>query len=209
MRMKIHKIKTSIVAVCLLLLGMTGQALAQDDWYGAFTYQLSFPTGDTKTYINDISWRGVGLEWRKLIEPKTSVGVMFGWNVFHERVTGSFEIPSGAVWGTQDRYINSYPMMLSVDKYLGEKGDDYRPYFGLNAGGFIVSQRFAVGIVQFSNDSWEWGIAPEIGVIVPMNRDNAFIINARYNYAFTTNELGTHTYNLSYIGLNVGFVWQE
>ena len=193
---------------CMILLSFASQAFAQDDWYGAFTYQVSFPTGDVKSFTSPVSFRGVGLDYRKIIQPNTTAGIFLGWNVFHERTTETFNLPNGAIWGTQDRYINSFPIMANVHYYFGEKGDP-RPYIGLNAGGFVLTQRFAVGIVSLPNDTWEWGLAPEVGVIARIDRDHAFMINGKFNWAFTGKTYGSKDFSLTYVGLNVGFVWQE
>ena len=194
--------------VCIMLLSFSTQALSQDSWYGAFTYQVSFPTGDSKDFTSPVSFRGVGLDYRTFVQSNTTAGFFLGWNVFHERTTETFSTQNIAVWGTQDRYINAFPIMANVHYYLGQKGEP-RPYIGLNAGGFVVLQRFAVGIVSLSNDTWEWGLAPEAGVIARIDRDHAVIINGKFNWAFNGETYGNKDFNLTYFGLNVGFVWQE
>jgi hypothetical protein len=57
--------------------------------------------------------------------------------------------------------------MLNAHQYF-VKRKGIRPYIGLNAGGFYMLQRFDIGIHSFQEDEWQWGIAPEIGVVVQL-----------------------------------------
>jgi len=199
-----------LVTVCFLI--PLSQGFAQrDTWFGAATYQVSFPVGDTKEFTDATSFLGFGLDFRYTVQKSTTVGMAFGWNIFHERTTRTAELATenpGTITGTQDRYLNAFPIMANVHYYFGER-KGIRPYVGLNAGGYYMLQRFAIGIVSLQNDRWEWGIAPEAGVIIPVDRELAIMVNGKYNYAFTgESALGTDIKH-SYIGLNIGIVWQQ
>ena len=183
-------------------------SLAQGQWFGAATYEVSLPTGDAKKFTDATSFRGFGLDFRKAIQPGTTVGLFFGWNVFHERTSETIPLQIGALTGVQDRYINSFPMMLNVHRYFGQEGSA-RPYAGLNAGGFIVTQRLDIGLSSLQRDGWEWGLAPEVGVIIPLNYTTKFMINGKYNYAFTGESIANNDFKLAYWGLNAGFVWDQ
>ncbi len=183
-------------------------SLGQGQWFGAATYEVSLPTGDAKKFTDATSFRGFGLDFRKSIKPATTVGLFLGWNVFHERINETFPLKIGAVTGVQDRYINSFPMMLNVHRYFGREGSA-RPYAGLNAGGFIVTQRFDLGFASLQRDSWEWGVAPEVGVVIPLNYTTKFMINGKFNYAFTGEAIAGNDFKLAYWGLNAGFVWEQ
>ena len=210
--MKENKIFYWIILLTVFCFITQDEGFAQrQTWYGAATYQISFPLGDTKDYIDATSFRGVGLDFRYTIEKNTSVGLTLGWNVFDERRTETAQLGTqnpGAITGTQDRYLNSFPIMANVHYYFGERGG-VRPYVGLNAGGIVMNQRFEIGIVALQNDGWEWGIAPEAGIIIPMDREWAIMVNAKYNYAFTGESVFETDISHSYLGLNIGFVWQQ
>ncbi|MCK7517795.1 MAG: hypothetical protein MZV64_08845 [Ignavibacteriales bacterium] len=68
--MKIIKLKFwQMSAVFALVLLMFGTGYSQkEQWYGAFTYSVSIPTGDTKALVEEISWRGIGLDYRYMID---------------------------------------------------------------------------------------------------------------------------------------------
>jgi outer membrane protein W len=194
--------------ILIVSVSLCGNVLAQD-WYGAATYQISFPAGDTKDFTNATSFRGVGLDFRMALDKNITWGLFFGWNVFYERVNETVQIENenpGAITSTQDRTLNSFPMMLTGHYYFGEK-KGFRPYAGLGLGGFVMGQRLDIGIHTFSSSQWEWGIAPEIGFVWPVDYDFSIIVNGKYNYAFT-GELPTgKKINHSYLNLNIGIVW--
>jgi len=204
-----------LLAICCLL--PLSNSLAQaHHWYGAATYQVSFPLGDTKDFIEDVSWRGFGLDFRYTVQKNVSVGFVTGWNIFYEQVNETTQLTGGtpgAITALSNRYINFVPVMLNAHYYMGEKGE-YRPYIGVSLGGYYVDQELQVGIADVINDSWEWGVAPELGVIIPVQRDLGIIVAAKYNYIFTEETIfeGTSLERdimNSYWGINVGVVWQS
>ena len=208
--MKIIKLKFwQMSAVFALVLLMFGTGYSQkEQWYGAFTYSVSIPTGDTKSFVEEISWRGIGLDYRYMIDRTYSVGLNFGWNVFYERAENkTTQTENGAVTGTSDRTINAFPIMANIHYYFGER-KSIRPYVGLNAGGYVMLQRFEIGVFAWERDSWEWGIAPEAGVVIPVERDFGIILNGKYNYALTGEDVFETTINHTYWQINAGFVWE-
>jgi outer membrane protein W len=207
--MNIIKLKFwQMFAVFALALLMFGSTYAQkEQWYGAFTYSVSIPTGDTKALVEEISWRGIGLDYRYMIDRTYSVGLNFGWNVLYERSTRTTQTENGAVTATSDRTLNAFPIMANIHYYFGER-KSIRPYVGLNAGGYVMNQRFEIGVYAWEDDSWEWGIAPEAGVVIPVERDFGIMLNGKYNYALTGEDVFGTTINHSYWQVNAGFVWE-
>jgi hypothetical protein len=207
--MKNHTWKIAAAALCaaVLLAGSGGAARAQD-WYGAATWQISFPTGDTKEFVDEVSYRGFGLDFRKVVAPNTTAGFLAGWNVLHERRVGTDAINDVTVTGTQDRTLNSFPLMLGVHRYFGVRGGT-RPYIGLNAGALVIIRTFAIGVYAAEEDEWDWGIAPEAGIVIPTRAGAGLLINARYNWSFTSQNLSGEDEDLTYWGLNVGLVWEQ
>jgi outer membrane protein W len=186
--MKTTRFIFAIFFVVIWCFALSGPGLSQD-CYGALTYQISFPSGDTKDFTNATSFRGVGLDFRKAIDPSTTAGLFFGWNVFYQRTAETTELQTetpGAVTGTQDRYLNAFPMMVTVHRYFGQEGGP-RPYVGLGGGGFLMVQRLEISLIALQSEPWEWGIAPEVGVVVQLQGSTIMIINGKYNYASRKN----------------------
>jgi len=201
------KIIKTLLLSCVLLLAARTESRAQD-WYGIATWQISFPAGDTKDFVDEVSYRGFGMEFRKALNPGSTVGILGGWNVFHQRTSELIEFENGAASGSQDRYINSFPIMLGFHRYFGERGGT-RPYVGLNGGGFVLIQTLRLGTAEIEEDSWEWGLTPEAGVVVPMQYGAAFIANARYQWSPTPQTLAGTDADLTYWAIHLGFVWEQ
>ncbi len=201
------KLRILFFALSLMILGFASAGSAQfmTDSYSAITYNMALPTADTKDFANAYSWRGMGLEFRKFNKPNMSVGLSLGWNVLHEEVNGTVSIAGGRgdATGNQDRTINAFPLMVGFQVYGGEEGQA-RPYFGISGPGYYIEQRLDIGVFSFQEDGWNWGVAPELGFLVPVRGGDAnLLLNVRYNYAFEGYDRGPY----SYIGFNVGFAW--
>ena len=115
------------------------------DLYGAISYQISMPTGDTQNFVDNTSYAGVGLDIRRVVRPNVTLGLFFGWNVFHEHSSEPININTGNIAGTvtgkQSRTLTSIPMMVNASYYFGQRGG-IRPYVGLNLGGFVFTTNF-------------------------------------------------------------------
>jgi len=196
-----------LFVVGMAVTGVTGVARAQD-WYGAATWQISGTTGDTNDFVDEFSFRGMGLDFRKVVSPNTTAGIAGAWHIFHERRDGTGEVQNVTFTGTSDRYINSFPIMLNVHRYFGSPHGT-RPFVGLNAGAFVVIRTFGAGVYETEEDSWDWGVAPEAGVTIPMQRGAGMIINARYNWSFTHQNLSDADEDLTYFNFGIGFYWEQ
>jgi hypothetical protein len=199
-----------MLAICIpsIVLLLAPTSVQAQEWFTGATYDVSFPAGDLQEFIEDPSWLGVSLTFRKQVDRNMTAGLLFGWQVFSERTDETVQLENGAATGTQDRYVNSFPIMLNAHYYLGERGN-IRPYVGLNAGGLIVLRRYAIGIVVLDNDSWEWGVTPEIGAVVPLNRDTALLLQGKFTYSFTGEDLAGSDMKIAYYGISIGFAWQQ
>ncbi len=193
-----------VVALCAV---HAPRAHAQD-WFSMATWQISFPTGDTQKFTDDVSVLGAGLDFRRVITGGTVGSVGMAWNVFHQRTSSTILVESGAVSGSQDRYINSFPVMIGLHQYFGRPRKT-RMHVGLNGGGFVLIQTFRIGISEFEQDEWEWGLAPEVGVTIPFTTGAWFEVQGRYQWSPTPEDMRNNEVDLTYFQLNVGFVWEQ
>lgn len=194
-----------LTALCALAAPIVAHA---QDWVGMATWQASFPTEDTQRFVDEASFRGVGLDFRKNLRGGTYASVMMAWNVFHHRSDKTYEFDTGAISGSQDHYINSFPIMLGVHQYFG-KPRNTRLHVGLNAGGFILIQTVRIGVAEFEEDTWEWGLAPEAGVAIPIHVGAWMVVNTRYQWSPTSENLLGGDLALTYFQVNVGFMWEQ
>jgi len=199
-----------ILIVTLLVLILSGRGRAQE-WLSSLTYQISLPSGDTKQFVDETSFIGFAMDFRKPVDRYTSVGFMLGWNVFNQRITKTSELATKnpiTITGLQDRTLNAFPVMLNAHRYFG--GDkDRRFYLGLNAGGYYMLQRFAIGIHSYEADQWQWGLIPEIGFLMPLSRSSTLIVNGKYNYAFSGDSPLGGDITHEYWTIGIGFAWNQ
>ena len=201
-----HSFVRAGVVACTLV-AATVPAGAQD-WFGMATYQVSVPILETEEFIDDVSFMGAGLDLRKTMFGGTTASVGMAWNVFHDRTEGVIDLENGAVSGSQDRYINAFPVMFGLHQYFGNWRRS-RVHIGINGGGFLLVQTFRIGVTEFEEDTWEWGVAPEAGVVVPIRTGAWFAINARYQWSPTPQGLLGNEVELTYYQINVGFMWEQ
>jgi len=204
------KFHVGILCIGLLVFMAAEQGFA-GEWIGSVSYQISVPSGDTEKFIDNTSFRGLSLDFRKFIHKNTSLGFMTGWNVFHKRTSDTIELKTrnpGAITGLQDRLVNAFPIMINVHQYFGKRRD-IRPYIGLNAGGFIMTQQFDIGIHSIQENEWQWGMAPEIGVLIPLKGYGSILVNGKYNYAFTGDSITGDDINHEYWMIGIGYAWSQ
>ena len=187
--------KIAIVAAAALVLGATGEARAQE-WFWGGSYSMSLPLANTKDFNEGFSFRGVTIEGRKLINENFSTGLSFGWHVMNDVRTGTIELDNAAAFGTWYTYTNSFPLFVNAHYYLGQPGG-IRPFLGANVGTSIYEQRAEVGQVAFTEDKWRFAVAPEAGFVIPLGWYVRGFVSARYHYM-------TGSPTQQYLSFNVG-----
>ena len=187
--------KIAIVAAGALVLGVTGEARAQE-WFWGGSYSMSMPLSNTKDFNEGFSFRGVPTEGRKIINDNVSAGLSLGWHVMSDVQAGTLELDNAALTGTFYTYTNSFPLFANAHYYLGEPGG-IRPFLGANVGTAIYEQRAEVGQVAFTEDKWRFAVAPEAGVVIPLGWYVRGFLSARYHYM-------TGSPTQQYLSFNVG-----
>lgn len=186
--------------------------LAQDSHFG-MSWDITVPLGKTSDYVDATSFLGFTMQWRTYVTPSISLGASFSWNVLDKRSyeTQAFSLEleelnrtiNGHVSGEQFRYLNSFPMVAEANYYFGEPYDSkVRPYGGLGIGVTPIEKRTEIGVIALVDDNWHFTMAPEVGVLIPLDQFNLFAA-ANYNYAFKANGSGEYTF----ITFNVGMVF--
>ena len=205
-----------IIASLALIVVFSGEAQAQDWWWG-ITYQMSAASSlpgnsdSSVNFIEDFSFRGFGIDARYVPErgAKYSFGFNANWNVLNEKndfgtERNTISLPTADITGTQLRYFNSIPVLANASYYFGERGG-IRPYLGLNAGTYYIERRVDIGVSAIVDDAWHFGWAPEAGIVVPLGRPEvAMLFNVRYNWAFSSGGTGDQ----KYWGFNIGIAYR-
>ncbi len=200
--------KKSIIAIAMLvLIGSWSSASAQDN-ITMITYQPSVAVGDLEDFIGETSWIGWGLEGRRFRDPtsKLTMGFSFAWHVFDERFTGTTDFDQGAVTGTQRRWVNSLPFLITGDYYLNRKSG-FKPYVGVGAGAYYIVQRIDIGVFKREVTNWHFGVEGEAGFQFPLG-DIEGVVAARYNYAFAAGDaLYGDPVDITYVSAIVGLAY--
>jgi len=204
------------IACTVLLAALLVSALVPDagarDKITTLTYSVGIPVGETEDYISNTSWRGFGLDFRhfRSRSKNITVGFTFAWQVFDQRFDNeTFVFESGAVTGTQRRYLNSLPFLLTGHYYTSQQSNQTRFFIGGGAGVYYIEQRFELGVSSLQENNWHFGLMPELGIQIPFG-DVEFILAGRYHYAFAAGQSITgESQAWDYITVNAGIAWSR
>jgi hypothetical protein len=176
----------AIVLALLLVLTTSVEAKAQD-WWWQFSYNMGATSGETRDYISQFSFRGMGFQGRRFMnfQNQWSLGFDLSWQVFNETNAGTTALDEerrSAISGTAFKYINAFPILVNAHYYFGnEQRGTTTGFAGVNTGVYYIEQRTEAGLWALTSDAWHFGIAPEVGVGVPAGR--TYITGTlRYNW---------------------------
>lgn len=202
------KIYSSLVIAGLFSL-LGGGLKAQDYTYMYVNYNPSFSTGDSKNWADEFSWRGVTVDLRIAINGGLTAGIYSGWTVFREESDGLatevVEIGRArtSLSAKQYYFINQLPLLATVHYHFGEFGS-VRPYVGLGTGVYFTTHALEMGLYRVIEKNTQFGLAPMLGISVPINRDTNFNVGAIYNHAFEN----SNQQSVTSVGFNVGLGWR-
>jgi hypothetical protein len=177
-------------------------------FYGSVVYQLGIPVGNTHAYISDVEWRGIGVDLAWMLKPTISIGLALGWNVFYQNLNTTItylpgnKTPGFAISGNQDRSFNFFPLLADV-RFLPRLKNGVRPFLGLGIGGYITTQYLGIGLTAYKQTAFQFGLAPELGILVPVEGGAAVQFSVRYNMAFAGGGIDFQ----QWVGLSLGVAW--
>ena len=192
------------IATVLVLMIFLGSAAYAQTAIAGMTYQISVPTGNTKDFMDNISFVGFGVEGRRFFGENFSVGLSFQWNTFRKEVRDEGLPSRPEVSIDHNRDMASYPLLLTTHAYL-RKSEKFIPYAGIGIGTFRIHQRADATTQVWKRDSWHWGVSPEVGFIAKLGFDIGLTASLKYNYAFKTSEAPAQTY----VTIVAGFLWMH
>ena len=188
-----------------VLLSLAPAAHAYDNVIGV-SWNVALPTQNTRDWIPGTSFRGVAVEGRWM-QRNHSFGVYAGWQVLNDKVTetASLAVPGGSggadVTGTQFRYQNIFPLLLTAHYYLGDDARKNRFYAGLGAGMYSIENRVDLGVFALEDNNWHFGLSPELGLWMPMGWNTKLYLAARYHHAFSSGDVDAQSWVQFSVGL--------
>jgi hypothetical protein len=195
---------TLVAAMAILVSVEVHQAGASDVW-GILTYDVAFTAGATRNFIGDPGFLGFSVEGRSFDGNHLSTGFVLGWHNFYEKTDDVIQVDNVTISGAQVRYLDFLPLLFGLNYHFGDRSSRVRPYGGLKAGAYWVSQRVKVATVDvIINRGWHVGASPEIGLtFLTPDLDFYGFLSADYNYVFTDSEDD----DFSYTSVRIGFVY--
>lgn len=184
-----RKIPVIFGLLCLLALGAHAQVS-----YVGMTYNLSFPTGDTKSFVNSNSYIGFAFEARRVIRSGISAGFSLAWNGFEHDVS---------VAGPdldEKRSLTSVPIMLTTHAYFS--GERFIPFVGVGAGTIYNRATTRTDQRDLDETRWHLGFMPEAGCIIRFSENAGMILNVRYYYGLEAKD-----FTVSYWAAGIGIIW--
>ena len=178
--------------VCLFSL-LTLGAHAQVSYVG-MTYNLSFPTGDTKSFVNSNSYLGFAFEARRVIRSGISAGFSLAWNGFEHVVS----VPGSDL--DEKRGLTSVPIMLTTHAY--SSGERFIPFVGVGAGTIYARTTTRTDQRDLDETRWHLAFMPEAGCIIRFSEDAGLILNVRYIYGLEAKD-----FTVSYWAAGIGLIW--
>lgn len=186
----------------LLLLIVSAGAVKAQDFLGV-NYSTGMSVGNLNDYVGKYSFRGMGLDFRTALTNNIVYGLSSSWNVFYEkRDYDSYTFESVTATGKQYRYTNAVPMMGNID-YTGKSGG-LEWFAGLGIGTTYINRETDFGSWAFITNTWQFLLAPEVGVSYPLLSGNAFYASMRYNQNIKSKDLDGQSYLSINIGLGFG-----
>jgi len=168
-----------IFTICFSALAASGQ-----DVIWKMTYDVAFPLSSTKEFAGQVSWRGVGLDFDRLVNDKLAVGLGVSWSVFLEKEADSYyEYNDMLIHGTQVRYINNIPILARFSWY--QPTGSFDTYFTAGVGTVWQQQRREIGLWAFEGNYWQFALSPEAGIIFPIGR-SYLTAKVKYMQGFKT-----------------------
>ncbi len=174
-------------------------AKAQGETVIIVNYLPAVSLGETADFTNNFSTRGLDFEVNYFVSEDLSVGFVSSWNIFREKIVGeTFDYNEWLVSGTQFRYTNTVPLNVNVKKYFGD--NDAVPYLGVGVGTMYAKQSGDIGVFTLSEDKWLLNVAPEIGMLYDISRNNVLSLKVKYNYSPKAGDFPS----MSYVSFGVG-----
>ncbi|NVJ87695.1 MAG: outer membrane beta-barrel protein [Algoriphagus sp.] len=186
----------------LVLVGTFGFANAQTS---AFTIQIpvSIPMGNTADFIDQVSVRGVSIEYQYFTKRNFAIGGELGHTTLYKREENKvYTEGTASLSGIQYRYQYAYPI-LATGTYFPITEGMVKPYAGLGMGTIANKRRVDMGIFTSEDTHWQFALRPEVGIILEPSPSVGFKLGAKYYSSFGTSNLNGQS-NLS---INVGIVF--
>ncbi|WP_051364331.1 outer membrane beta-barrel protein [Flavobacterium limnosediminis] len=166
-------------------------------------YSMEYSVGLASDFIDNVSFRGLGFEYRNMVKPNIGVGVGIGYNFFYEKKDyGTYVNGNESLTGIQFRYLHNVPMMVAGDYYF-KPNTKINPFVGFGIGGNYISKRTEMGVFMIEDEAFQFAFRPEAGAIFQAGPDAMISFTAKYIIGTDADDIDAQ----SYLALNLGYVF--
>jgi len=212
--------KLYIILALISVLGFSQKASAQEpDATGfirtyaqpggmlSFDWIIGVPMGDMNSnFISKTSTRGFNVEYRYFFDSPISLGGGLSWQGFYQKYDRATYSTDGiAITSTRFNYLYTFPIYMNFH-YYPLKTNYVFPFIGVNMGAFHIDKQDQIGRYYVQDESWHFGIMPEVGALFKLDAHSGFgiTVKAKYNYIF----YNENNYNsLSQLNIYIGATW--
>ncbi|QDH79785.1 porin family protein [Echinicola soli] len=188
----------------MLVLGIfvSLQASAQDNKV-TLSYPVGFAIGELSDYVKPSSFRGIAIDYRKMVNDNIGVGISSGWNVFYEELAyDTYAFENQAISGKQYRYSNHMPILFNSAYYFKPRSA-VNPFASLGIGTIYTRRNTDMGQFTLEEEAWNFALAPEVGMLIEFANEFSTSVSIQYYNGFQAgNELDEPQ---SYFALKLGF----
>lgn len=154
-------------------------------------------------FIDNVSWRGLGFEYRNMVKPNIGVGVGVGYNFFYEdRGYDTYTDGTKTLSGKQFRYLHNIPMIIAGDYYF-KPNEKINPFVGFGVGGNYIFKRTEMGVFLIDDEAFQFAMRPEVGAIFQAGPNAKISVTAKYLIGTDASDIDA----VSYFMINLGFVF--
>ncbi|MDC1106455.1 outer membrane beta-barrel protein [Prolixibacteraceae bacterium] len=159
-------------------------------------YNMGVATGSIKEFTQKNSYRGTSIEYRAFLSNKLSLGFSGDFQNFYDaKGKETIDYNDIVLTGNAYNWVYTSSLLGTVHYHITNPATSkVVPYLGIGAGGVYTSYEKTIGGVDFQGDDWQFGIAPEAGFLLKLNRHLFLNASARYNYTFGNDNMNSQKY---------------
>jgi hypothetical protein len=174
-----------------------------DGWvHFLISWNMAIGTFDTFDFASNYSFRGTAIEARFDVAPPISLGLSLGLQVLDEKEMDQVVTNGPATAsGTAIRTVNFVPLLLKTvyERELGFADGSFL-WGSAGIGAVYIQRRSELGLFFNEEDSWHFGLVPEVGIAFPITERTRFFSAVAWNFAFESGAIETQ----SYLNFNLG-----
>lgn len=165
-------------------------------------WDMSMPMSSMSDFVKNTSFTGFNVDYRHCYQHNIILGGRIGWNHFYENRMQVIKDVNNTITISHFKHtLNAMPILLVADYMV--RSEKFIPYAGIGIGGYYIGSVISQdNITTESNNSFHFGVSPEIGITIPSILSNfGFNMSTRYNYALGTKKASSY----SWFNFSIGF----